>query len=55
MKCSGELLTNSQIAELLAIAAEDAPAPFNKAYRRASRKALLWPEEVPKLLQEDGP
>jgi histidinol phosphatase-like PHP family hydrolase len=53
MKVSEEPLTNSQIAELLAIAAEDAPAPLNKAYRRASRKALLWPEEVSKLLQED--
>jgi histidinol phosphatase-like PHP family hydrolase len=53
MRFSEESLTNSQIAELLAIAAEDAPAPLNKAYRRASRKALLWPEEVSKLLQED--
>jgi len=53
MNFSEEPLTNSQIAELLAITAEDAPAPLNKAYRRASRKALLWPEEVSKLLQED--
>lgn len=50
MNFSEEPLTNSQIAELLAIAAQDAPAPLNKAYRRASRKALLWPEEVSKLL-----
>jgi hypothetical protein len=48
-----DALTNSQIAELLAIAAEDAPAPLKRAYRRASRKALLWPEEVSALLQED--
>jgi histidinol phosphatase-like PHP family hydrolase len=53
MNFSEEPLTNSQIAELLAVAAEDAPAPLNKAYRRASRKALLWPEEVSTLLQED--
>ena len=52
MKFSEDALTNSQIAELLAIAAEDAPAPLDRAYRRASRKALLWPVEVSALLQE---
>jgi hypothetical protein len=40
MKLAEDALTNSQIAELLAIAAEDAAAPLNRAYRRASRKAL---------------
>jgi putative hydrolase len=54
MKCSKDVLTNSQIAELLAIAAEDAPAPLNRAYRRASRKALLWSMEVSALLSEGG-
>lgn len=53
MNCAEDLLTNSQIAELLAIAAEGSPAPLNRAYRRASRKALLWPEEASALL-EDG-
>jgi hypothetical protein len=48
VKSSKDALTNSQIAELLAIAAEDAPAPL-RAYRRASRKALLWSEEVSAL------
>ena len=54
MKFSEDLLTNSQIAELLAIAAEDAPAPLNRAYRRASRKALLWPVEVFALTELPG-
>jgi hypothetical protein len=39
-------LTNSQIAELLAIAGEDAKPPLDRAFRRASRKALLWEEEA---------
>ena len=52
MNFSEDILTNSQIAELLAIAAEDAPAPLDRAYRRASRKALLWPVEVATLLHE---
>jgi histidinol phosphatase-like PHP family hydrolase len=52
MKFSEDPLTNSQIAELLAIAAEDAPAPLDRACRRASRKALLWPMEVSALLGE---
>ena len=45
-------LTNSQIAELLAIAGDDAKPPLNRAYRRASRKALLWDEETTCLYQE---
>ena len=45
MKFSEKVLTNSQIAELLAIAAEDEPAPLDPAYRRAFRKALIWPVE----------
>jgi histidinol phosphatase-like PHP family hydrolase len=40
------LLTNSQIAELLAVAAETAKMPLQKALRRASRKAFLWEEEA---------
>jgi hypothetical protein len=53
MKFSQDVLTNSQIAQLLAISAEDAPAPLNGAYRRASRKALLRPVEVSALLDKD--
>ena len=45
-------LTNSQIAELLAIEAEGLKQPLQKAFRRASRKALLWPEEASTLQQE---
>jgi histidinol phosphatase-like PHP family hydrolase len=44
-------LTNSQISELLANAGEDAKPPLSKAYRRASRKALLWQEEASSLYQ----
>jgi DNA polymerase/3'-5' exonuclease PolX len=44
-------LTNSQISELLANAGEDSKSPLSKAYRRASRKALLWPEEASSLYQ----
>lgn len=54
MKLSEDALTNSQIAELLAIAAEDAPAPLDRAYRRAPRKALLWPMEASALLYKSG-
>jgi histidinol phosphatase-like PHP family hydrolase len=45
-------LTNSEIAELLAVAAETAKQPLQKALRRASRKAFLWPEEAAQLLEE---
>ena len=45
-------LTNSDLAELLAIEAERAPQPVNRALRRASRRALLWPEEASELLRQ---
>jgi hypothetical protein len=44
-------LTNSQLSELLANAGEDAKPPLSKAYRRASRRVLLWPEEASSLYQ----
>ena len=47
-----DTLTNANIAELLATAAESAKQPLQKALRRASRKAFLWPEEVIDLIQE---
>jgi len=54
--CYGSLredyLSNLQIAELLAIAAESAKQPLQKALRRASRRAFLWPEEAAQLLKE---
>lgn len=47
-------LRNSEISELLAIAAEDAKMPLQKALRRASRKAFMWPEEAASLVQRGG-
>jgi len=47
-----DFLTNSDIAELLAIAAESAKQPLQKALRRASRKAFLWPEEAAQIINE---
>jgi histidinol phosphatase-like PHP family hydrolase len=46
------MLRNSEIAELLALAADSAKMPLQKALRRASRKACLWPEEVISLLDQ---
>jgi histidinol phosphatase-like PHP family hydrolase len=45
-------LTNAQIAELLAIEAQHAKMPAQKALRRASRHAFLWPAEAASLLDE---
>lgn len=42
-------LPNSRIAELLALAAEKAKMPLQKALRRASRKAFLWADEASML------
>ena len=47
-----EDLTNVEIAELLATEADDSKQPLQRALRRASRKAFLWPEEAVQLLQE---
>ena len=49
------ILHNSSIAELLALAAETAKMPLQKALRRASRKAFLWPEEAAIILEEGRP
>lgn len=45
-------LSNSAIAELLAVAAESAKMPLQKALRRASRKSFMWPEEAASILQQ---
>jgi histidinol phosphatase-like PHP family hydrolase len=45
------MLRNSDIAELLAIEAESAKMPAQKALRRASRRAFLWPEEAASLVE----
>jgi len=41
---------NSDIAELLAQAAEHAKQPLQRAFRRAARRAFLWPVEVEDML-----
>ena len=46
------LLTNSDIAELLATEADSAVQPLQRAFRRAARKALLWPEEASTIYRE---
>jgi histidinol phosphatase-like PHP family hydrolase len=43
-------LDNAAIAELLAREAEHASGHLKQAFRRASRKALLWPDEVSDLV-----
>jgi DNA polymerase (family 10) len=45
-------LTNSEIAELLALESESAKMPAKKALRRASRRALMWPEEAADILRQ---
>ncbi len=47
-----DVISNAEIAELLAVAAESAKQPLQKALRRASRKSFLWPEEVGTLIEE---
>src|ERR1051326_2295210 len=45
-------LDNSTIADLLATQAETAQYPLKKAFRRASRRAFIWPEEAAHLVKE---
>ena len=47
-----EVLSNAQISELLAQESDTAKMPAKKAFRRASRRAFLWPEEAADLLQQ---
>ena len=49
------VLTNADLAELLAIEAEHAKYPAQKALRRASRRAFLWPKEAASLLEQGHP
>ena len=46
---SGHELSNAELAELLARKAESARPPLTRAFRRASRRAFLWPEEASSL------
>ena len=49
-----EPLTNAEVAELLAREGEGAPPPLNRAFRRASRRALMWEVEAAELWRERG-
>ncbi len=49
------MLSNSDIAELLARQAERETGILSRALRRAARSAFLWPEEVVHLLAENRP
>jgi PHP domain len=45
-------ITNSEISELLAIEAESASQPLQRAFRRVPRKALPWTDEASQLYRE---
>ncbi len=49
-KARAELFTNARLAELLAREAEKVKPPLTKAFRRAARRAFLWPEEAADLV-----
>jgi putative hydrolase len=49
------VLTNAQLAELLARAAENEEGHRQRALRRASRRAFSWPEEATRLLERGRP
>ena len=46
------MLINSGIAELLALEVEKATGHLQKALRRASRAAFMWPEEAAALVEQ---
>ncbi|PYJ28977.1 MAG: hypothetical protein DMF24_10625 [Verrucomicrobia bacterium] len=46
------MLSNTEIAELLAQQAEQETGILSRAFRRAARSAFLWPEEVSDLLSQ---
>ena len=45
-------LRNSQISELLALRAEETDQHRRRAYQRASRAALMWPEEAADVVKQ---
>ena len=47
------MLSNTDIAELLAQQAETETGILSRAYRRAARSAFLWPEEVSDLVVQN--
>jgi histidinol phosphatase-like PHP family hydrolase len=50
-----KLLTNSDMAELLALEAENNTGILARAFRRAARSAFLWPENTADLLAQGQP
>ena len=48
-------LTNKDISELLARRAEETEEHRSRAYRRAARAALMWPEEAADIVEQDRP
>jgi histidinol phosphatase-like PHP family hydrolase len=46
------VLTNAEVAEMLAHEAEHAKQPLQRALRRAARRAFLWPDEVSDLYRK---
>jgi len=49
------VLSNSDLAELLAREAERESGILSRAYRRAARSAFLWPEQVADLIAQKRP
>ncbi len=54
-RTGAEQLTNADIAELLALEAEGASYPLQRAFRRAGRSALLWTVEAAELERQQRP
>lgn len=48
-------LSNASLAELLALEAEGSTGHLQRAFRRASRMAFLWPTEAFTLLSNNRP
>ena len=49
------VLSNTDIAELLAQQAERETGILSRAFRRGARSAFLWPEEISDLIAQDRP
>ncbi len=49
------MLSNSELAELLAREAEKKSGILSRAYRRAARSAFLWPDEAADLIEQNRP
>ena len=48
-------LTNRDIAELLALRGDETDGPRQRAYRRSSAAAFVWPEEAAEVLAQGRP